>query len=256
VKNQDILFIEKLAANTWRPEVEQALDGWRLRYTQGITRRGNSVLPIESGGNIPLEKKLIEAETFFTSWGLPACFQMTKAAQPSGLASTLAAHGYQDTYHTQVQTAGLETVLEKTKSASPFKPLNKDIFFEDWFDLYVQTSGYDEHSMAMRREILTRVEPLANFMLLSSGDNPVAVGLGVVERGWIGIYCMVTHEDYRRKGAATQVLNELAKWGEQQNASQMYLQVMENNPDGLALYAKAGFKFAYQYWYSYHGEKQ
>ena len=34
-----IPFIEELAANAWRPEIEQFVDGWRLRYSRGITRR-------------------------------------------------------------------------------------------------------------------------------------------------------------------------------------------------------------------------
>jgi GNAT superfamily N-acetyltransferase len=258
MNNDQIRFIEKLAAKAWRPEIEQPLDGWRLRYTQGVTRRGNSVFPIESGNDIPLEEKIAQAEAFYAHHGEPPCFQMTEAAQPTELVDTLAANGYQDAYHTQVQTAHLAHVLENTAHTPKYKPHHSDALFEDWFALYIQASGYDEHSVAMRRGILSRVHRDANFLLLSSGNDPLAVGLGVAERGWVGIYCMITHEAYRRKGAATQLLHELAKWGEQNKASQMYLQVMEDNPNGLALYAKAGFKFAYRYWYSYpnkpHGE--
>ncbi len=256
MNHEHIRFIERLAAKAWRPETEHPLDGWRLRYTQGVTRRGNSVLPIESGTKIPLEEKITQTEAFFTGWGEPPCFQMTKASQPEALIDTLAKRGYQDAYHTQVQTAQLAHVLENTAQASKYKPNHSDQFFEEWFNLYVNTSGYDAHSVAVRQGILSRVPPDANFLLLTDDATPVAVGLGVAENGWVGIYCMVTHENYRRQGAATQVLHELAKWGEGHKVSQMYLQVMENNPAGLALYAKAGFEFDYQYWYSYQHKPQ
>jgi ribosomal protein S18 acetylase RimI-like enzyme len=256
MREEEIGDIERPAARAWRPEVEENLDGWRLRYTQGVTRRGNSVLAIESEGTMPLDEKLARVADFYRSWGEPVCYQMTQAAQPSNLISTLSSLGYQDDFHTQVQTADLEHVLEMTRSSSPFRPYHEGQCFDGWLDLYAVTSGYNGHSAAMRRGILSRIEPAANFTLLTDGDDPVAVGLGVADHDWVGIYCMVTTNAYHRQGAATQVLCELAKWGRGEKASKMYLQVMEDNPGGLALYAKAGFRFAYQYWYSYPGDER
>lgn len=250
---EDILTIERLAANAWRPEVEESLDGWRLRYTQGVTRRGNSVLAIQSGDEMPLDEKMSRVQDFYRKWGEPVCYQMTQAAQPSSLIPALNAQGYRDEFHTQVQIADLEHVLVQTQSSSPFKPYHEEKCFDAWLDLYVGTSGYDRHSTAMRRGILSRIEPAANFTLLTDGDDPAAVGLGVGDNGWVGVYCMVTAKAYRRQGAATQVLHELARWGKGKKASKMYLQVMEDNPDALALYAKSGFEFSYQYWYSHPG---
>jgi ribosomal protein S18 acetylase RimI-like enzyme len=247
---EQIRFIEELAANAWRPEVEQYLDGWRLRYTQGITRRGNSVLPLVSENNVTLEKKLVLAEEFYSRWGKPPCFQLTRAAQPPGLIEVLNGHSYKDAFHTQVQTAPLGRVLSITSPNPKFKTTLKPELFEDWLDLYVKTSGYDEHSAAIRQGILSRIEPRASFVLLSSDDKPVAVGLGVLERGWVGIYCMVTREEFCRQGAAIHVLYALAEWSQQHKADKMYLQVMEDNTNALALYSKAGFEKLYLYWYS------
>jgi ribosomal protein S18 acetylase RimI-like enzyme len=61
---------------------------------------------------------------------------------------------------------------------------------------------------------------------------------------------MATHPNYRRQGAATTILGALANWGSDHGADQMYLQVMENNPPALALYARAGFEKLYQYYYA------
>ena len=45
-----ISLTEELAANALPPAVVQVVDGWRLRYNFGVTRRANSVLASEHGG--------------------------------------------------------------------------------------------------------------------------------------------------------------------------------------------------------------
>ncbi|NJN44821.1 MAG: GNAT family N-acetyltransferase [Anaerolineae bacterium] len=60
---------------------------------------------------------------------------------------------------------------------------------------------------------------------------------------------MSTDIDFRRRGLATAVLQGLAKWGKEVGASNMYLQVMENNPGAKALYKKLGFETLYHYHY-------
>ena len=61
---------------------------------------------------------------------------------------------------------------------------------------------------------------------------------------------MATHPRFRRQAAASSILNSLARWGQEHGATQMYLQVMENNPSALALYERAGFERLYQYYYA------
>ena len=76
------------------------------------------------------------------------------------------------------------------------------------------------------------------------------MGLGVVQRGWLGVFCVVTSPISRQQGLATGVMHALAEWGRQQNAEQIYLQVMEDNQPALSLYSKLGFTRLYQYYYA------
>ena len=71
----------------------------------------------------------------------------------------------------------------------------------------------------------------------------------MVERGWTGVFCMETLQQYRRRGAATAILHALAEWGRGYDADHMYLQVMLNNPGALAAYARAGFEPLYTYYH-------
>jgi ribosomal protein S18 acetylase RimI-like enzyme len=73
--------------------------------------------------------------------------------------------------------------------------------------------------------------------------------MGVVERRWVGIFSMATVAEHRRRGAATSVLGALARWGLEQRATEVYLQVEEENGTARALYEGLGFRGAYRYHY-------
>ena len=104
-----IYLIEELAANAWRPEIEQSLDGWRLRYNRGVNRRCNSVWPNQLGDKLKLEERLELVEEFYRRWEVRPRFQICPAAQPVDLAEVLAARGYTVDARTAVQIAPLES---------------------------------------------------------------------------------------------------------------------------------------------------
>ncbi|MEJ2758026.1 MAG: GNAT family N-acetyltransferase, partial [Anaerolineales bacterium] len=92
--------------------------------------------------------------------------------------------------------------------------------------------------------------PAVRYVLIRQDGAPAATGLGVAERGWMGVFCVVTVPAARRQGLAGKVMRALAEWGETQGAQRVYLQVMEDNLPALRLYSKLGFQFLYQYFYS------
>lgn len=245
-----IPLIEELAANAWRPAVEQTLDGWRLRFNQGVNRRCNSVWPNGWGERISLEERLGLVEDFYRRRGVTFRYQMCPAAQPEHLADVLHRRGYRDGYHTAVQTAPLEKVASRTSVAPTHAVEIAPHLAEDWFSLYCRAEDFDGHQAAMRRGTLQRIAPQAGFARLELRGKAAAVGLGVYERGWLGIFCMATHPDFRRQGAAVSVLHALVGWGTKLGARNVYLQVMQNNPPALALYEAAGFSTLYQYYYA------
>jgi GNAT superfamily N-acetyltransferase len=247
--NEMIRFIESLAANAWRPAVEQHLDGWRLRVTGGSSSRVNSVWPNHLSGNLSLEERFVLVEDFYRRHGQPACFHMNSAVLPENLLVELHSRGYQDLKPTVVKIAPVEVVL--AKSIAPKLPVTQsEKFNEEWFHTYTSASEYHIKSLPIRHGILSRIGPEANFLLLKKNNKPVAVGLGVVERGWLGVFCVVTYKSHRRQNFASQVMHSLTSWGIEAGARQIYLQVMENNPPALALYHKLGFRKLYDYWYT------
>ena len=68
--------------------------------------------------------------------------------------------------------------------------------------------------------------------------------------GWIGLFRLGTHPDYRRKGMATALSNALMEWGFREcGTRQAFLQVETDNEQAMAMYEKIGFEPGYVYWY-------
>jgi len=244
-----IRLLEELAANAWPAESVQYVDGWRLRYSSGNSRRVNSVWPNLAGDTVSLEERLEIVEGFYARHGGVARYQITPAVQPAEVESVLRERGYQDDARTAVQQASLEAVLARTTGQQEQDISVTPQLTPQWFAAYCDAQGYDSDEARVRRGIFERIAPASGFAMLVMDGEAAALGLGVAERGWLGVFCMITFPRFRRQGAASTVLHALAEWGQGHDAEQAYLQVMENNPPGKALYAKAGFETLYHYYY-------
>jgi ribosomal protein S18 acetylase RimI-like enzyme len=93
------------------------------------------------------------------------------------------------------------------------------------------------------------IMPKAGYARLLVDGETAAVAMGVVERGWLGVFDVMTAAHLRRRGYARQVMLHLLHWGLAQGARHAYLQVMADNTPALGLYAGLGFTRTYDYWY-------
>jgi GNAT superfamily N-acetyltransferase len=89
----------------------------------------------------------------------------------------------------------------------------------------------------------------SGYALATLGGEPAAVGLGVCDPPWLGVFSMSTLHSHRRRGAATAILSALAAWGAGRGAGRVYLQVEADNGPARALYLRSGFEDAYGYHY-------
>ncbi|MBN2045370.1 MAG: GNAT family N-acetyltransferase [Anaerolineales bacterium] len=243
-----VRLIEELAANAWPAEIVQHLGGWRLRYSGGSSRRVNSVWPNLPPAGDQIETALAAVEEFYQRHNTIPRFQICPASLPQELPAMLAALGYHTDAHTAVKIAPVKTVLANTKQ-SACKITSSATLTEAWFQSYTRASGYMQESLPIRRGILNRIGPEKNFILLTENGKQVATGLGVLERGWMGVFCVVTDSICRRRGFASGVMHLLADWGKSRGAEKIYLQVMEDNTPALRLYQRMGFEHLYQYSY-------
>ena len=227
----------------------QELDGWRLRYNEGVTRRANSVLANRDAGTLPLGEKLERVEAFYAHFGVKARYQLCPASQPQELDEILERRGYRRDGTVNVQVAELADVLQAQNATPQLHVTLHETLNDAWFDLYRCVEAADERKMAVRRAMLTRIAASTAFAIATLDEESAAVGLGVLERRQLGIFNMATHPNCRRRGAAAAVLQALGRWAEQKHAQQLYLQVAEGNDAARAVYERHGFRTLYAYHY-------
>jgi N-acetylglutamate synthase len=240
----DIAQLEYVAANALPASVTEHLDGWRLRYSYGVTRRANSVLAEKREGS--LEPKLEAVESFYNRFGVKPRYQLCPASEPSGLNRILLAKDYTNIPGAKVQTLVLKNFKPDTNIAKVQlldKPNNA------WFSIYRAVEKAEAHKEKVRTWMLENVQPAAAFALLYLDDQPAAVGLGVFEAGYIGMFNMATLPECRGRGGASTILAALAAWGKELNGHTLYLQVAEENAVAQKVYENLGFKTLYSYWY-------
>src|SRR5215510_5682818 len=95
--------LEELSLGAW-PALQTVFhDGWVLRFTNGYTRRANSVNPLYPG-HLPLPEKIEFCERSYRSQQQRVIFKLTQAAQPPELDALLEARGYAREAPTSVMT--------------------------------------------------------------------------------------------------------------------------------------------------------
>ncbi len=243
-----IRLIEEISLNAWPAPRQMLLDGWVLRFAGGYTRRANSV-NVLARGERPIEGKIAECERAYQREGLPCVFKMTRAAGEE-LESELAGRGYSKSEAVSVQTldlTGRDFVADaQVRTGGEYHPA--------WGDAFVQMHELRAGQRPAMDAILQSIVPERRFALLLADGRPVSAGLAVLERGWVGLFDLITRADQRRCGHATCVINTLLAWAKQQGATKAYLQVVTTNSAALPLYARMGFAEAYQYWYRVAGQ--
>ncbi|MBN2230737.1 MAG: GNAT family N-acetyltransferase, partial [Candidatus Thorarchaeota archaeon] len=119
----------------------------------------------------------------------------------------------------------------------------------DWIRAYGEMGCFDQFTLDTRLEIIDRITAPLGLAKVYDGGNVIAIGMGVVEDEWMGLFNVHTCSSYRNKGIGASVNVALSIWGKSLGATRVYLQVEAANEKALGLYSKLGFETAYDYWY-------
>jgi GNAT superfamily N-acetyltransferase len=252
VPTATVRLLDELGANATAVTTVQLVDGWWLRAADlAPYAAANSALPL-GGDSSGLESRIALVEDFYRERDLPIRFQMSPAALPVGLDEMLETRGYDIEQPTLVLVAETERAAEHTARADAVAVTVGDGIDEYWIAEYASAFGEDQGERERLRayaHLLREIGPRVAAAVLRVDETAAAIGLVVLERGWAGVYAMGTRPEARRRGAATAVLNGLARWAHGQHASRMYLQVEATNDGARQLYTRAGFDVAYRYHY-------
>lgn len=237
--------IEHCAYDSWPPEEVEPLAGWRLRAMRGVTRRANSVWTFEATGDMPVDERVARAEAWYASRRLPATFQVTDRARPEGLDAALAQRGYAIDAPVSIQVAATADVRAALSAGDTGVTRTCS---DEWFEISAHRGRF-ANVPEIYRGLLRRIGAGARFALARVDGQPAAVGLGVIDRGMMGVFSMLTLPPVRRRGAGRAVLAALAAAAQEEGVGALYLQVERDNPPAIALYAAASFRELYGYHY-------
>lgn len=233
---------EEHLMNAW-PSLRTIIsDGWVLREAGGYTKRANSASALTAHGDF--QTAFTAAERFYASFGQPTIFRLTPLAgdEPDRV---LADCGYAHVDETIVMTALLAQNRVPDSSV-----VISAACTSDWEAGYADAKALDDTECRAHRAILDRIAPLATaYATAHDGSRAIAFGLGVVERGRLGLFDIVTLPAARRQGAARRLVGALMNWGSSQNAQTAWLSVIADNRPALPLYEQFGFRELYRYHY-------
>ena len=242
-------LLDELIASAWPAQIEVEREGWRFRWTSGVTRHANSVLAVGSDDLVP--DLVAEAEEFYRARRSPPRFQVSTASAPDRLAPYLRSRGYTSEARTLVERATTDEVLDRTGTGSWAMRVT-DSPTDDWFDTYwaVESSrGRSADDARLCRDVLLKPSRPACFVAASEADQAHSVGQTVIDRGFAGVQCMATRPASRRLGAAFAVLHQLAVEGATRGAHGMYLAVVADNLGARLMYERAGYVVDHEYSY-------
>ena len=236
--------LEEISINAW-PALETLLyDGWVLRFANGYTRRSNSVNPLYPSSK-DIDEKISTCELLYQGKQLNTAFKMTAQSTPPGLDAILEARGYQAQAHTSLQVLDLAA---RDGTAAGDASLSEEVT-EAWLAGYTRMSKSTSEQQTAHARLLHAILPEKRFASITVDGKVIACGLAVLQDGQIGLFEIATDPELRRQGHAQRLIETLLEWGKSRGAQRSYLQVMADNPPALALYAKLGYREAYQYWY-------
>lgn len=235
-----VLGLESRLLNAWPSFDYQAYDGWILRLAKGYSKRANSATPLASGARLD-EMLLDHMIARFIEANVRPTFRLNGLEAPH-VDELLAQRGFLDIEPTCVLTAALDGIDEPDGEV-----LLEPHASKQWVREAAESYGGDKADDATLMEIVSRIRQKAAFATLRLDERAVAWGLGVVERGYVGLYDIVVAPDLRGIGLGRRVVTCLMDWGRREGAHTAYLQVREENAIARSLYGALGFRSAYRY---------
>ncbi len=242
----------ELLINSWPAKDYFLLNGWILRFTNGVTSRANSVIPLRYAGN---KKALIQdinlVEKAYAAFNLPATYTITDYYRPKSLVKELLAEDYQIITPTWALICSINQLnIQRIKNSVNFE--FKDTRVKPISAFLAEYSHRSEYDQKIIEQISQKIViPQKRYLIAKIGDEIVGTITGILEpRGYLYIADLLVKPQFRRNKIASALLSKLINdWALQNGASTIWLQVEKDNTVALDLYGKLRFSKAYSYYY-------
>ena len=239
-----IRLIEELSFNAWPALQTVHYDGWVLRFSNGFSKRANSVNPLYDS-TIDPDRKIEYCEAAYREKGLKTIFKLNEISCPNNLDEMLAGRGYEAIDRVSVQVSELSVA----SSPPPWICEIHERATDAWLNAYCGMDTRAAENRSTLENMLDTIVPRKAFFALRDGERIVACGMGVLDSGFMGLFNIMVDAAHRAKSRGTQLLSNMLGWARENGAHTAYLQVLKDNSSAAGIYRKFGFSEASEYWY-------
>jgi len=235
--------VEETCFNAF-PSLQQVLfAGWLLRFTEGVSRRANSLNPLDPECADAVAAVAL-AEALYHARGQPAIVRVPSLVDPQ-FDRALAARFYTAEGGSCVLYGALDAVAA---AADPAVILLRSADAE-WLDAMSRLQRHTPAQGSVYARIVGAIAIPARFAMISVEGVPAALAYGAIHDGLLCYESVITGPRHRRRGLARRVIAALASWAKEAGAEGACLQVEAGNAPARALYASFGLSELYRYHY-------
>lgn len=238
--------IEELSMNALPALSTVLVNGWILRFANGYTKRANSINPLYPT-SIDIMDNIKICDEIFRGNNQDTVFRFTEKEDNFEIDSILEKEGYIYKDKTNVMLKSISN-YEIDKGYTEGIVISENLNNE-WFQAFTKMNKIGEKNSLTLKEMLGKIIPTTYYCYLLEKEEIVAVGLGVAERGYVGIYDIYVGEEHRRKGFGYKIMENILYKAAKDGCDYSYLQVVDSNEKAKSLYDKLGYKKQYSYWY-------
>jgi len=225
---------EQACLNAWPALHNVVYDDWIIRFSEGLTRRANSVNPLRAtaranGASIQL------FENLFRTHELPLIFRIPTLLDPS-VDRSLEQLGFTTESENCVLYADIGAVEARPH---PTVEVTSRVD-EEWLTTMNAMQKRTEEQSEIFDHILLSIAVPAGYATLREGEQVVAQAYGVIHDDLLCCESVITSESHRGRGVGRRLMSALFAWAAAQGATGTCLQVEANNTAGLALYHGLG----------------
>lgn len=244
--NTTIKMIEDFSLNAWPSHQIQLYDGWLLRFSYFYTHRTNSVEQI-GHSTLPIDEKIEFCERAYRRWGTPSVFKITPLLADD-FEQRLIDRDYVVQHITEVMTLRYDSYqLKEPAVAVRIDRTINARWINSLFALKSTTNAIHRQIVPSMYQAIPK-DTLAASITNDKGQI-VAIGLGILDRSYIGIYAIHVHPYYRGRKYARSICTALLNAGKEAGLEGAYLQVVQGNTPAKNLYTSLGFQDFYNYWF-------
>lgn len=262
-----IKLIEEISLNAWPSHKIELYDGWLIRFSHNYTHRTNSVTQV-GASLIPVEEKIDYCERIYKNYHTPSIFKISPLLDPS-FDRLLSDRGYEVQHTTEVMTMDFQNFHPFPSVSAEYEYYGRNsglpsfVVYPEDVIVQLQDRITDEwiHSLfrlngttnpTLRRIVPSMFKAIPKETIVASIEidgRMVASGLGILDRGHVGLYAIYVDASCRHKSFGRAICSTILSEAHKKNVSKAYLQVVQGNTIAHSLYTSLGFEDLYTYWF-------